>query len=162
MNHNGRRKCECAAVADLASDENCPIEFDPDLEEYNLVSSDGKVQFRLYFCFFCGGALPKSNRVSLYTEPNPKETEQVKKLLDGARTIDDALRELGEPNLVTDAPKAEKTSSGVGYRHHYHYSSRWKTLDLTVRERSDKSFDLAIVGKVKGAPKRVEKRKNHA
>lgn len=143
--------CQCEAIAELASDRNCPIEFDANLNEYNIVSKDAHVRYRLYFCFFCGGSLPESERVNLYTQPSQKEIEQIKKLLGEARTIEEALRKLGQPSKATNPPRTEQQyRSGIAYRQHYHYLTRWKTLDLTVRERSDQSFDLAIVGKCKG------------
>jgi hypothetical protein len=159
MNQETMPQCECEAVADLASNSHCPIEFDEALNEYNILSRDGKTYYRLYYCFVCGGSLPKSNRTDLYTQPNQRETEQVKNVLGKARTIEEALAELGEPDEVTAAPKAEKDRSGKRYRQFYHFTSRWKSLDLTVRERSDHSIDLAIVGKYRGAQNGSTKRK---
>lgn len=70
--------CDCGTIQSLARHHESPIEYDENLDEYNL-RSDQKVYYRLYFCFFCGGKLPESKRASLlYTESSPEPIQQKK------------------------------------------------------------------------------------
>lgn len=143
------RECGCGAVQDLVSDANCPIEHDADLNEYNIVSLDKHAGYRLYFCFFCGGRLPESRRDALYLEPSPKEVSEVTKLLGTVTSIEEARQVLGKPDKVS-----KLNSNGAGKQSsfdekHHMYSSRWQTLDLTIRERADGFVDYAFAGKLK-------------
>jgi len=104
----------------------------------------------MYYCFFCGGKLPQSKRTSLFTEPSEKEARDVSRILAKARSIKDALRAMGEADEVRDTPLSEQKGASAKYVRHHVYSSRWKSLDLTVREREDGSFDVAYTGKYKG------------
>jgi hypothetical protein len=149
-------KCGCATVESLASHRQCPIEYDEKLNEYNLVSLDKKVRYRMYYCFFCGGKLPESKRGSLCTAPSDNEMKEVTEILTRVRSIQQAMEVLGKPDETTSAPKASSRDngiSGMAYTRHHRYLRRWKTLDLTLREREDGSFDGAFTGKYRGATK---------
>ena len=138
---------ECQAIAALLADSDCPVQFDEDLNEYNLVSKSGDAYYRMYFCFFCGAELPKSRRAELYTQPSEGELEEVKELLSNARTVDDVVNTLGESDNKADPPP-EEAAAGMNYAKHLRYSKRWKSLDLIVRSRTDNSFEAAVVGKL--------------
>ena len=157
MNEN-KAECACGTVAELASDRNCPIVYDHSLNEYNLVSEDGKVRYRLYFCFFCGGKLPESKRASLFTEPSDKEMREVALLMAKVRSMQQAIEVLGKPDQTIKAPRTAQENGKSAYKSHHRYSSRWKTLDLTVRERADGSIDSAFTGKYKGEPSQSAKK----
>ena len=126
MNKKNEYNCECNAIKTLAADENCPIQLDETLGEYNFISNDGTVYYRMYYCFFCGGLLPRSKRLDLYDEPDENEVDQVKKLLDKAHTIQDVLKTLGEPDHDIAPPGEQEAGNILGK--HYYYSSagrRW-------------------------------------
>ena len=147
-------KCQCRTVEHLVSDPQCPIEHDQELNEYNLVSRDKKSRYRLYYCFFCGGKLPASKRDSLFTEPSASEVKEVKNLLSKITSVLQVIRVFGEPDETEKAPKASSSKNGkvaVKYKRHHRYSTRWKTLDLTIREREDGSFDSAFTAKYHGS-----------
>jgi len=146
MRHEKSRMCRCEALEKLISDEDCPIAFDEKLNEYNIISLSRHAYYRMYYCFFCGGVLPKSHREALYTKPNKKELDEIEELLGKLRTANEVIGILGKPDKESEPPPGENDQAAM-YRRHYVYSARWKSLDLTVRERADHSFDLAVVGK---------------
>src|SRR5947209_5989661 len=135
MEHNKNKPaCDCHTVEDLASGSKSAIEHDKDFNEYNLVS--GKVHYRMYFCFFCGGKLPESKRASLFAEPSPDEASEVLEVMSKVRSMEQVAQLLGEPDETVKAPNRELHDEGQpAYKKHHRYLKRWKTLDLTVRER---------------------------
>ena len=146
-------QCRCGTAEQLLADPQCPIEHDEELHEYNLVSRDSKVRYRMYYCIFCGGKLPESKRGGLFTEPSKKEIKEVQKLLSKITSTQQAIGVLGQPDETVKAPKpsARENGGAIQYKRHHRYWSRWQTLDLTIREREDGSFDSAFTGKSKRA-----------
>src|SRR2546421_13111030 len=104
-NNKNKPACECGTVEDLASDPKSPIKYDESLKEYNLVR--GKVHYRMYFCFFCGGKLAGSKRASLFTEPSEKEQREVLEVMSKVRSMEEARHVLGKPDESIKAPDAE-------------------------------------------------------
>jgi hypothetical protein len=143
--------CECGTVENLASDRRSPIKHDKDLNEYDLVPGDGKVHYRMYFCFFCGGRLPESMRGSLFAEPSDQEINEVTELMSNADSIQQVIQALGKPDESVNPPKGTSNDNGGSeYKTHHRYLRSWKTLDLTIRERKDGSIDSAFTGKYRG------------
>jgi hypothetical protein len=140
------QKCQCHAVASAADDDNCPVEYDESLNEYNIVSLDGRHRFRLYFCWFCGGELPESKRKTLFTTPQAKEVADIKRSLDDVRTTADAVQRLGPPDVDH---QTNESAAEPGFRRQLVYSSRWHSLVLTIRENTDGSVSFAYTGKHK-------------
>src|SRR5438105_11201887 len=103
--------CQCGTVESLASDRQSPIEYDKKLNEYNLVSREEKVHYRLYFCFFCGGKLPESRRAGLFTEPSAEEMKEVARILGNVTSIQQAIQVLGEPDEIVKAPKGSSRNN---------------------------------------------------
>src|SRR5205823_1769898 len=127
----------------LSSDAQYPIHYDEELNEYNLASLDKRVNYRMYYCFFCGGRLPESKRASLFTEPGDKEMKEISDILHNVKKIEQAIELLGKPDNTASAPQGSPSDDGIDgkvYKRHYRYSKRWKTLDLIIREREDGSF----------------------
>lgn len=151
MRPQNKTKCHCKAVESAASDSNCPVEFDDTLNEYNIVSIDGRHRYRLYFCWFCGGELPESKRPGLFTTPLAAEVIGMKKEIASIHSAADAVARLGKPDAKydVDVERGERLSSGVRCQGQLIYASRWRSLVLTVREGSDGSVDFAYTGKHK-------------
>jgi hypothetical protein len=146
-------RCHCGTVESLASDRRTPVEYDKELNEYNLIVRDKKIFYRMYFCFFCGGKLPESKRVGLFTQPSTEEMNEVVRLLGNVTSIQQARKVLGEPDETVKARKVTPQGNGKSapkYKKHHRYLIRWKTLDLIVREREDGSIDTAVSGKYMG------------
>lgn len=58
------RKCSCDLMKTLSDNVTTSIEYDEELNEYNMwaIEEDREFLFRMYYCFFCGGKLPESKR----------------------------------------------------------------------------------------------------
>jgi hypothetical protein len=50
--------CDCGLLGRAARNPQLPVEFDAELNEFNIVHAYGKL--RIHHCFFCGGRLPES------------------------------------------------------------------------------------------------------
>jgi len=88
--------CACGWFERAANDPACPLEFDPDLNEYNLVANRGS--WRLYHCPFCAGRAPASHRAELFARIPSEETDRLHLLTKNLLTEQDVLRHLGEPS----------------------------------------------------------------
>src|SRR5207249_2343506 len=101
--------------------------------EYNLVS--GKVHYRIYFCFLCGGKLPESKRASLFTEPSKREEDEVLKIMSKARSMEQLTKLIGKPDETLKTPDREFHERGESaHKKQHRYLKRWTTLDFIVRE----------------------------
>src|ERR1700730_12421000 len=99
------KNCECGTMRGLASDPLSPIEYDERLNEFHLISRDEKVHYLMYFCFSCGGKLPDSKRMSLFTEPSVEEIKEVTDLLANVSSIQQVKQALGDPDETVPAAK---------------------------------------------------------
>jgi hypothetical protein len=98
--------CDCV-VLDMAADEpDTPIVFDDRTNEYQLVhGKDNGGHMVFYYCPFCGGRTPDTRRGRLFARITLAEMQRLKELTRDIRTIDDAIRILGEPDA--DIPDGE-------------------------------------------------------
>jgi hypothetical protein len=99
--------CTCGYLQHAAEDPNSPIVFDPQLNEYHFEflspCSDGtctgaKATLAIYHCPFCGGAAPESKRDLLFAVIPAEEQRRLYTLLEGIKTLDEAIRVLGPPD----------------------------------------------------------------
>src|SRR4051795_12035629 len=81
-----KAECDRKTVEELAAQPKSPITFNEKLNEYHLVSGNGKVHYRMYFCFFCGGQLPESERAGFFTEPSAEAMREVADLMGKIRS----------------------------------------------------------------------------
>ena len=95
---------------------------------------------------------------ALFAEPSDKEMREVALLMAKVRSMQQAIEVLGKPDQTIKAPRTAQENGKSAYKSHHRYSSRWKTLDLTVRERADGSIDSAFTGKYKGEPSQSAKK----
>ena len=92
-------QCECNWLSNAASDPSVPIEFDPRLNEYHLVTKGaGEGRMLLYFCPFCGGSAPKSARASLFAYVPSDELHRLVALTKGVTTLSETLDKFGAPD----------------------------------------------------------------
>src|SRR5262245_31009124 len=92
--------CTCKHLERCAADPNVPIEYDSDLNEFNIVLSGrlGKYgSMRIYHCPFCGGLAPKSRREELFAVVPEPEYQRLRALTLGIGSVEDAVRVLGVP-----------------------------------------------------------------
>ncbi len=83
----------------MAEDPKGPIEFDPQLNEYHITrKSDGGYSL-VYFCPFCGGKAPKSQRSSLFHRLTDVERQRLSESTKDLRTVQDVIAAFGEPDV---------------------------------------------------------------
>lgn len=95
MNESNLIPCTCNWLQRGANHENCPIEFDEELNEYAMVR--GGHRWCIRFCPGCGGAAPESKRDSLFKVLTETELNRVYSLLETVKTLDDLLAKFGPP-----------------------------------------------------------------
>ena len=93
--------CDCRWLERAAHDPDNPIEFDPDLNEYNLKTPKGH-SLRIYHCPFCSGRAPESLRAQMFATIPSAETVRLHKLLQSIRSEADAIRVLGQPTRILE------------------------------------------------------------
>lgn len=154
MSESPERFCECKMPQRYAADQKCPVEFDEQMGEYNLVKNGHSWVMR--HCFWCGGALPESKRSSFFTQIDEGEQKEILKLLQDKRSIPQVIEVLGEPD--------ERCRPGGGIQYFDEgrgkvafvqalvYERRWRTIRLVVQEQADGQVSTAIMGRYVGPP----------
>lgn len=116
------QRCECGYLQRAADDPDSPIVYDARLNEFNFeypsVPGDGdegtKSMLRIYHCPFCGGAAPESKRDLLFAAVTLEEENRLGELLTGIKTLDDAIRKLGDPDRDEPDGVTQKTPERDG------------------------------------------------
>lgn len=93
--------CDCRWLERAAHDAACPIEFDLELNEYNLKTTNGG-SMRIYHCPFCAGRAPHSLRAQMFATVSSDETIRLHQLTKDLKTEEDVLAHLGKPTHVFD------------------------------------------------------------
>src|SRR5207248_1969058 len=86
--------CDCRWLERAAHDPDNPIQFDHELNEYNLRTPRGHSP-RIYHCPFCAGRAPESLRAQLWATVPPEESDRLRELIKDIRTESDAIRTFG-------------------------------------------------------------------
>ena len=153
-------KCNCKTLQNYV---NSPIQYDPKLNEYSICYDDDRgahCKIRMYFCFFCGGRLPKSNRDKLFTKPSVIEKFKAGLLVRNVKTEEDIIRILGEPDQkmsfvepsFSELPEDEISKKILpdGLKAQYNYTSGWKTLDIVFSIYKNGKISISFFGKYIG------------
>jgi hypothetical protein len=138
----------------LAIDPAYPVKFDGEHGEYWLVG-DGDIAL-MYFCFSCGGRLPESKRSTLFTTPTDADVAAVTRIIAQLKSVEDAVRLLGQPDERYDAPPL----LGADWNRTLRYSSRWESLFLDVQELPDGTTRCIYGGRYIGLRERAPAEKN--
>ena len=93
--------CDCRWLERAAHDPTCPIEFDPELNEYSLKTTNGG-SMAIYHCPFCAGRAPESLRAKMFATVSSEETVRLHQLTKELKTEADVLARLGEPTNAFD------------------------------------------------------------
>jgi hypothetical protein len=91
-------ECKCGSLARMAEDPKNSVEFDARLNEYHIRRADGSGYSLIYFCPFCGGNAPKSERASLSQRLTDAERQRLGELTKDLRTVQDVIAAFGEPD----------------------------------------------------------------
>lgn len=105
MRPRQKKKCDCGTVENASQEPQHPIRFDPELNEYYIaLDTTGKGRMMIYYCPFCGGAVPESRRSSLFMHVPTMERWRIIRLLKGVKTISDVLARFGPPDEDAEVP----------------------------------------------------------
>jgi hypothetical protein len=154
--------CSCNYLVDSAADPNSPIRYDPDINEYSIVFACGEASgsMCIYHCPFCGGRTPESGRGALFAKLPDQESERLAGLTADIKTIEDAWRILGTPEL--DEPMALPSGYTPPTDRHGRSTSPIRALtygnfsdvaDIQVCELPDKSVQVTFAPKYVGSLK---------
>ncbi len=142
-------ECECGLLARMAEDPKHPVEFDPRLNEYHLTQPSGYTL--VYFCPFCGGRAPKSQRASLFHRPTDAERERLVELTKNLHTVPDVLAAFGEPDTrhhqTVTTPEREgvpETTRGFPV---LTYSRLSEVANVNVTVHPDNRVEISFQGK---------------
>lgn len=97
--------CRCKTLERTADEPDCPVAFDPALNEYNLEDRRGG-SWRIRYCFFCGGTAPRSKRSSHFATIPASERQRLHALTTGFADLDAVIARFGKPD--------EDLQSGTG------------------------------------------------
>jgi hypothetical protein len=118
---NKRDECNCGQLARMAENLRDSIDFDAQLSEYRIMRKDGSGYSLIYFCPFCGGRAPKSQRSRLFHQLTEAERHRPTDLTKDLRTLQDVIAALGEPDVkglsmtVTTPEKEGKPETTQAY-----------------------------------------------
>jgi hypothetical protein len=152
--------CTCGVVERATHEPSVPVIFDENTNEFHLVCNpEHKGSMILYYCFFCGGSLPKSKRDLLFAVVTQAETARLKNLTRDIRTIEDAIRVFGVPDF--DLPDGETVSSPQSETEPVHiesfrvigYSGLSQTADVRITDYRRSRPGIVFIGKYIGEPK---------
>lgn len=163
--------CECRYLEDAANDPDLPIQFEETAGEFQFQYEEQRpscfqylsraiwghsvpaAMLVIYHCPFCGGAAPKSKRHLLFATISRDEESRLSKLLKSIKTIDDAIRELGQPDsdghLGTKTPESESQPSKIVHHRRIRYRGLSEVADVSITERLDGSAYWQLHGKPK-------------
>jgi hypothetical protein len=147
MANADERICECGSPERWVVNPYFPIEFNEQMNEYELVHLGARAVMR--YCFWCGGRLPESKRGTFFTTPDRAEMDEVSRLLRDAKSHEDVMRILGPPDEVVDMGGNDTDKSGrllARWEQHYRYSTRWKSLVVHVPVIVEGRFSYTIHG----------------
>jgi hypothetical protein len=91
-------ECDCRALQRYSKEPSIPIAFDAKLNEFHIVGAAGE-EVMIYHCPFCGGRAPRSLRDELFMHVTRAESERLKGLTRGLKTLDDVLGAFGPPDF---------------------------------------------------------------
>ena len=148
--------CNCGWLERATHAPECPIEFDPRLNEYHLKFA--RTTTYISYCPSCGGRAPQSPRAQQFVAVSDKETIRLHLLTKDLKTEEDALTRLGEltsvfePGAVmTDPEEDDKPAEIRTYKTlHYENHSRSATINVLVGRHG--KIRISFPGKYIGKP----------
>lgn len=96
------KTCTCDWLKNAADDARFPIEYDRQTNEFKLCCQleDGTIGYTvLHYCPFCGGKAPDIRKEQSFTQLSEQEFLRLQELTRQIKSIEDAFRILGEPEL---------------------------------------------------------------
>lgn len=149
--------CECRWLERAAHDPHCPVEFDPELNEYNLKTTDGG-SMRIYHCPFCSGRAPESLRSRMFSEVTATEASRLHLLTKDITTETELRAVLGdptrtfEPGVTTTEAEVEGQAPVAHTAKTLHYKQHSETTTITATVSRDGRVRISFRGKYVGPP----------
>ena len=149
--------CDCRWLQRAAHDPQVPIEFDPELNEYQLKTAKGG-SMQLYHCRFCAGRAPESLRPQMFAAVPVEETARLHELIKDIQSESDALRLLGEPTHVLEPggsstePEKDDTPSYIHLYRTLRYESVSDTAVVDVHVDQYGKTSISLFGRYLGKP----------
>ena len=110
----------------------------------------------IYHCPFCGGAAPKSKRALLFAVITEDEQERLGKLMKGIKSIDDAVRKLGQPDddiasgVTRRSPEKPGHPPTIQSYRRIVYSQLSETAELHITDFREEGIAFSLQGKYVG------------
>lgn len=92
-----RELCDCNVLSDASREPHSGIAFDARLNEYHIVHPGGGYMM-IYYCPFCGGRVPKSQRHMQFMYVTHDEESRINELIHGLHTCDEVVARFGPPD----------------------------------------------------------------
>jgi hypothetical protein len=155
--------CTCKFLEGQAAHPKLPIRFNAKFNEYYIAggtTEEDRVEVIIYHCPFCGGAAPESKRGEYFTDVPEQEARRLWTLLGGVKSVEDAFRVLGAPDVdapyqVPDGwPKQTKERDGKQYEatRYLTYSKLSEVAEVQITVYANNLLEATIAGKFRGAP----------
>ena len=89
--------CECSRPGRWSRDPSIPIQYDPAINAYHLLTQQGR-RLHLGFCPYCGGQLHQIPIEEIASAPSRADMEQIMEKVRPARTVEQLIEILGPPD----------------------------------------------------------------
>jgi len=142
------RQCHCGALANWTIEAPDVVHYDANLEEYRLAVGEMEVPFR--FCPCCGGALRGPAGPRFEDDRSEAEIRRFSELIGEARTLDEVIRILGEPDARVDElcpTEGRVPDQFPEIIRSLEFSQVSRTLRIIVQELVDGSLQVVFGGK---------------
>lgn len=149
--------CDCRWLEEAAHDPTCQVEFDPELNEYNLRLSNGGIM-RIYHCPFCAGRAPASLRAKMFATVSSQETGRLHLLTNDLKTEAEVLVRLGQPTqtfdpgLTTRTPDEDDKAGAIRTFKTLSYDNYSETATIEVHVSRHGEVEITFSGKYVGKP----------
>ncbi|HSU53230.1 MAG TPA: hypothetical protein VLT36_04145 [Candidatus Dormibacteraeota bacterium] len=90
--------CDCGILEHASKEPGHVIRWDDQLKEYHILYGKGG-QMMIYYCPFCGGSTPKSQRSRLFHTLTDAECQRLCDLTKNMRTLQEVVASFGEPDI---------------------------------------------------------------
>jgi len=144
----------CPCIKSHADDPSCPVKWDTELEEFNVLSHEkpGRALWRMYFCPWCGSRLPEGRRAERFTQMSSEDLKLIRTRLEGAESIADVIARLGEPDRVFPGHPDDFRMKYDGKKvlRQLDFLGLSPTVSVCVQEFEDTSIQIHYSGKFIG------------
>ena len=135
------KTCTCDWLKNAADDPRFPIEYDRQNNEFKLCCQleGGEIGYTvLHFCPFCGGKAPDIRKEQSFTQLSEQEFLRLQELTQQIKSIEDAFRILGEPELgEPEISQAEQELLQAARSLTYENLSETATIHITEYEQGN-------------------------